>query len=335
MTHPPVDNREHRLCVAPMMAWTDRHCRVFHRQLTRHARLYTEMVTTGAIRHGDRDRLLAFDAAEQPVALQVGGCDPADMALAARVAADYGYAEININVGCPSDRVQHGAFGACLMAEPARVADCVSAMRAAAPLPVTVKTRIGIDHRDDYAFLHAFAGQVADAGCEVLIVHARKAWLSGLSPKANREVPPLDYERVYRLKRDFPALRVVLNGGINTLDQAAIALKQVDGVMIGRAAYQRPWLLAGVDRQLFGERDEPVTRHDAIRALLPYIERAMHDDAELKHVTRHLLGLFHGCPGGRRWRRLLSEQAHRPGAGIDTLLAALAEVPEQSTAEVA
>lgn len=318
-----------------MMAWTDRHCRMFHRQLTRHARLYTEMVTTGAIRHGDRDRLLAFDAGEQPVALQVGGCDPTDMALAARVAADYGYAEININVGCPSDRVQNGAFGACLMAEPARVADCVSAMRAAAPLPVTVKTRIGIDHQDDYGFLHAFADQVADAGCEALIVHARKAWLSGLSPKANREVPPLDYERVYRLKRDFPALRVVLNGGIDTLDQAAIALKQVDGVMIGRAAYQRPWLLAGVDRQLFGERGESVTRHDAIRALLPYVERAMHDGAELKHVTRHLLGLFHGCPGGRRWRRLLSEQAHRPGAGIDTLLAALAEVPEQSTAEVA
>lgn len=335
MTHTLSDNREHRFCVAPMMQWTDRHCRMFHRQLTRHARLYTEMVTTGAIRHGDRDRLLAFDPAEHPVALQVGGCDPADMALAARAAASYGYAEININVGCPSDRVQNGAFGACLMAEPARVADCVAAMRAAAPLPVTVKTRIGIDHRDDYAFLHAFATQVADAGCETLIVHARKAWLSGLSPKANREVPPLNYERVYRLKRDFPALRVVLNGGIETLDQAAQALTRVDGVMIGRSAYQRPWLLAGVDQQLFGDAGEPVARHDAIRALLPYVERAMHDGAELKHITRHLLGLFHGCPGGRRWRRLLSEQAHRPGVGIEILHAALAEVPEQSTAEVA
>lgn len=318
---------DHRICVAPMMNWTDRHERFFLRLISRRARLYTEMVTTGALLHGNAETHLRFDPAEHPVALQLGGCEPAAMAACARLAADAGYDEVNVNVGCPSDRVQNGRFGACLMHEPRRVADCVAAMRAAADLPVSVKTRIGVDYDDDYAFLARFAEAVAAAGCAVLIVHARKAWLSGLSPKANREVPPLDYARVHRLKRDFPDLRIVLNGGMEDLDDAAEQLARgIDGVMLGRAAYQRPYLLADVDRRFYGDARPPRDRHEIVAALRPYIERQLAEGQPLKHITRHILGLFHGRPGGRRRRRVLSERAHRPGADYAVVEAALREV---------
>lgn len=324
---PTPDNApDHRICVAPMMNWTDRHDRFFLRLISRRARLYTEMVTTGALLHGDAGAHLRFDPAEHPVALQLGGCEPAAMAACARLAADAGYDEVNVNVGCPSDRVQNGRFGACLMHEPQRVADCVATMRAETNVPVTVKTRIGVDHDDDYPFLARFAEAVAAAGCATLIVHARKAWLSGLSPKANREVPPLDYARIHRLKRDFPDLRIVLNGGIEDLDTAAEQLVHVDGVMLGRAAYQRPYLLADVDRRFYGDDRPPRSRHEVVAALRPYIERQLAEGQSLKHVTRHILGLFHGCPGGRRWRRVLSEQAHRPGADYAVVEDALRRV---------
>lgn len=316
----------HRICVAPMMAWTTPEQRYFMRLISRRARLYTEMVTTGALLHGDTGAHLRFDSAEHPVALQLGGCEPAAMATCARLAADAGYDEVNVNVGCPSDRVRNGRFGACLMREPRRVADCVAAMRAATDVPVTVKTRIGVDHDDDYDFLARFAEAVAAAGCETLIVHARKAWLSGLSPKANREVPPLDYARVHRLKRDFPDLRIVLNGGIENLDAAAEQLEHVDGVMLGRAAYQRPYLLIDVDRRFYGDARPPRSRHEVVAALRPYIERQLAAGRPLKQVTRHILGLFHGCPGGRRWRQILSERAHRPGADYAVVEAALRHV---------
>lgn len=312
-----------RFCVAPMMDWTDRHCRYFHRLLSRHARLYTEMLTTGAVIHGDRARLLGFDPVEQPVALQLGGSDPNDLARSARIGADFGYAEINLNVGCPSDRVSSGRFGACLMAEPQQVATCVAAMREAVEVPVTVKTRIGIDQRDSYRELVDFVGQVAAAGCGTFIVHARKAWLQGLSPKENREIPPLDYARVYRLKRDFPELTIVINGGITDLDQAGQHLQQVDGVMLGRAAYQQPYLLAEVDQRLFDEVRPIAERRDIVTALLPYLERELQRGVPLKSMTRHILGLFQGQPGARRWRRQLSEQAHKPGAGIEVVRQAL------------
>lgn len=314
---------DHRICVAPMMNWTDRHDRFFLRLITRRARLYTEMVTTGALLHGDAEAHLRFDPAEHPVALQLGGCEPRAMAACTRLATDAGYDEVNINVGCPSDRVQNGRFGACLLREPERVADCVSAMRAASDLPITVKTRIGIDHDDDYAFLHRFTEAVAAAGCDTLIVHARKAWLSGLSPKANREVPPLDYERVYRLKRDFPELDIVLNGGVESIDEAMGHLAHIDGVMLGRAAYQRPYMLAEVDRRVYGDSRPPRDRAEVVSALRPYIERQLAEGQPLKHITRHILGLFHGCPGGRRWRRALSELAHRPGADYGVIEEAL------------
>jgi tRNA-dihydrouridine synthase A len=319
---------DRRIAVAPMLDWTDRHCRYFLRLLSRFTLLYAEMVTTGAVLRGDRERLLAYDPAEHPLALQLGGSDPGELARCARIAADLGYDEVNLNVGCPSDRVQSGRFGACLMAEPDRVASCVAAMRAAVDLPVTVKTRIGIDERDSYQELADFVDRVAGGGCEVLIVHARKAWLTGLSPKENREIPPLRYDIVYRLKRDFPGLTIILNGGLTRLDQVEDPLRHVDGVMIGRAACENPYLLADVDRRFFGASVPPPSRHQVIRAFLPYVETQLRSGTPLRCMTRHVLGLFQGIPGARAWRRHLSEHAHRRGAGTDVLDAALRWIPE-------
>ncbi len=307
-----------------MMDWTDRHCRYFHRQLTRQALLYTEMVTAAAIRHGDRQRLLGFDPAEQPVALQVGGSDPELLAEAAKWGEDFGYCEIDLNVGCPSDRVQEGRFGACLMAEPALVRDCVGAMIAAVRLPVTVKCRIGIDDQDDDADLERFITSVAEAGCRTFIVHARKAWLKGLSPKENREIPPLNYGRVHRLKQAHPGLAIVINGGITSLDAAAEQLQHVDGVMLGRAAYHSPWILNGVDRRFFGGSGGAVAPEDIVERMKPYIAAQLAKGVWLNRVTRHMLGLFHAMPGGKHWRRVLSEEACRPGAGLEVLDRALA-----------
>ena len=323
---------DHLLAVAPMLDWTDRHCRYFLRQLSRHALLYTEMVTTGAMLHGDRERLLAHDPAEHPLALQLGGSDPAELARCARIAAEWGYDEVNLNIGCPSDRVQSGRFGACLMAEPDVVAECVAAMRAAVDLPVTVKTRIGIDGRDSYEELVDFVRRVAAGGCAVFIVHARKAWLSGLSPKENREIPPLRYEVVHRLKRDFPALIVVLNGGLITLEQAEEQLRRVDGVMIGRAAYENPYLLAEADGRFFGASAPPPGRHQVVRALLPYLEAQLRAGTPLHRMTRPILGLFRGLPGARAWRRTLSERACRAGAGVEVVEAALEWVTDTDRA---
>ncbi len=311
------------LSVAPMMDWTDRHDRYFLRLISRRVLLYTEMIPAGAIRHGDRERFLGFDACERPLALQVGGAEPGDLAYCARQAAARGYDEINLNVGCPSDRVQNARFGACLMAEPALVADCVAAMRAACDLPVTVKTRIGIDDRDSYAELADFVGTVAGAGCATFIIHARKAWLRGLSPKQNRELPPLDYDRVYTLKRDFPALEIVLNGGVQSLEAAAAHLARVDGVMIGRTAYQSPYLLAEADARFFGDLRAAPSREEVAHALVPYAAARAAQGVPVKSVTRHILGLFNGLPGARQWRRHLSEAAHRPGAGPEVILEAL------------
>ncbi|MGH8560912.1 MAG: tRNA dihydrouridine(20/20a) synthase DusA, partial [Nevskiales bacterium] len=286
-----------------MMDWTDRHDRYFLRLITRHALLYTEMITADAILRGDRRRLLHFDAAEHPVALQLGGSEPVKLAQCARIAEDWGYDEVNLNVGCPSDRVQSGRFGACLMAEPALVGECVAAMRAATDLPVTVKTRIGIDDLDSYAHLRHFINTVANAGCRVFIIHARKALLQGLSPKENREIPPLNYDTVYQIKRDFPALTIVLNGGITTLDEAERRLEAVDGIMLGRAAYQNPYLLAEVDARFHAGVGPAPSRLEVIERLLPYVERELSAGTALKHIARHILGLFQGQPGARAWRR--------------------------------
>jgi tRNA-dihydrouridine synthase A len=315
-----------RLSVAPMLDWTDRHCRYFLRLISRHTLLYTEMVTTGALIHGDRERFLRYDEAEHPVALQLGGSDPAELAACARMGAEWGYDEINLNLGCPSDRVQSGRFGACLMAEPALVADCIAAMKAAVAIPVTAKTRIGIDDRDSYAELVAFVAALVEAGCDAVIVHARKAWLQGLSPRENREIPPLRYDWVYRLKEAFPSVPIALNGGVTTLRQASELLERVDGVMIGRAAYQTPWLLADADRIIFGDLHPVPTPHEVLDALTPYVERQLAAGVPLNSITRHILGLFQGRPGARAWRRTLSEQAHRAGAGIAVLHAAAAQV---------
>ena len=309
-----------------MMDWTDRHCRFFHRQLTQRALLYTEMVTADAVIHGDRARLIGFDAAEQPVALQLGGSDMGKLAEAAAIGEALGYREINLNIGCPSDRVQEGRFGACLMAEPRLVAACVTEMMAAVRVPVTVKCRIGIDDQDSEADLARFIATVADAGCRTFIVHARKAWLSGLSPKENREVPPLDYERVYRLKAAHPELTIVINGGVASLEQALTHLTNVDGVMMGRAAYQSPYILARVDQMLFGDTREPVSRGDVLTALIPYAAAHVAGGGKLGHVTRHILGLYHGQPRGRVFRRHLSENAVLAGASGDVLGEALALV---------
>jgi len=314
------------ISVAPMMDWTDRHCRYFLRQLSTHVLLYTEMVTTDAILRGDTGRLLAFDPAEHPIALQIGGSEPADLARCARLGEECGFAEINLNVGCPSDRVQSGRFGACLMAEPERVAACVAAMRAAVSIPVTVKTRTGVDELDSYEHLARFTQLLQEAGVTKLIVHARKAWLSGLSPRENREIPPLDYARVYRLKADFPGLNIHINGGITRLAQADEHLRHVEGVMIGREAYHNPWLLAQVDRRFFDAQAEIPTREDVVRRMLPYIGQRLADGVRLNQITRHMLGLFQGIPGARAWRRTLSEQAHLAQSGVDLIERALAVI---------
>jgi tRNA-dihydrouridine synthase A len=309
-----------------MMEWTDRHCRFFHRLLTRRALIYTEMITTGAVLHGNRTRLLAYDPAEHPVALQLGGSDPRALAQCARIAADLGYDEINLNVGCPSDRVQEGRFGACLMAEPVLVGDCVAAMKASVTVPVTVKCRIGIDDQDPEQALEALACAVEAARVDALIVHARKAWLEGLSPRENRDVPPLDYDRVYRVKTAHPALAIMLNGGITELDQAVSHLGRVDGVMMGRAAYQDPWRLLAVDPVLFGENAPFASPKAAAEALVPYLERELRRGTKLHAVTRHILGLFRGVPGARAFRRHLATEAVKSGADIATFRAALALV---------
>jgi tRNA-dihydrouridine synthase A len=316
-----------KVSIAPMMDWTDRHCRYFMRLLSPSAFLYTEMVTAAALKHGDAVRLLRFDSSEHPVALQIGGSDPTLMADAASLGADEGYDEININVGCPSDRVQSGQFGACLMSNPALVADCVRAMRSVVDIPVTIKTRIGIDDLDNYDFLRRFIDANVEAGCDTFIVHARKAILAGLSPKENRSVPPLDYDRVYRLKQDLPHLRIILNGGIASVAQCRRHLECVDGVMIGRQAYHQPWFLAELE-QAFGNGSSPPSRHDVVQQMLPYIEIEIAAGAELKHITRHMLGLFAGLPGARAWRRYLSENAHRTGGGIEVLETALTKLPQ-------
>ncbi len=312
--------------VAPMMDWTDRHCRYFMRLLSPSAMLYTEMLTAAAIHHGDRDRLLGFDAAEHPIAAQLGGSDPGLMAEAARAAAGFGYDEININVGCPSDRVQSGRFGACLMAEPELVAECFRAMRASQSAPVSVKTRIGIDDQDSEAFLRRFVDTVAAAGCRKFVIHARIAILDGLSPKENRTIPPLNYERVFALKRDYPQLTIVLNGGIETTAQVEDALEHVDGVMIGRQAYQHPYFLAELENRFDPARRLP-RRRDIVFDMLPYIENQLAVGEPLNRITRHMLGLFAGRPGARAWRRHISENAHRRNAGVEVLMEALDAVP--------
>ena len=305
------------------MDWTDRHCRYFMRLISPHIGLYTEMVTAAALVHGDSERLLRFDPAEHPVALQLGGSDPGMMADAGRIGAAAGYDEININVGCPSDRVQSGAFGACLMAEPQTVARCVASMREVVDVPVTVKTRLGIDDKDSVEFLYAFVDAVIAAGCETLIVHARKAYLKGLSPKENRNILPLNYGRVIALKRDYPQLKVIINGGIKCVAECADHLRNVDGVMIGRQAYNNPWILSELENLAAPDRARPAaSRLAVVDGMLPYVERELTLGTELKHITRHMLGLFAGQPGARRWRRYLSEQAHRPGAGAGVLQSA-------------
>jgi len=311
-----------------MMDRTDRHYRYFMRQITCRTLLYTEMVTAQAILHGDRDKLLGFDPEEKPLVLQVGGDDPAALAVCARAAADYGYDEINLNVGCPSDRVQSGNFGACLMAQPELVADCVAAMSAAAPIPVSVKHRIGVDDLDDYEHMARFVDTVAATGCQRFTVHARKAWLQGLSPKENRNVPPLRYDDVYRLKRDFPQLWIEINGGIKTLAQTRDHLHQVDAVMIGRAAYETPYLFAEMDRAVFGESASPRSRAEVVAAMLPYVEHWTRQGLKLNSITRHMLMLFHGQPGSRVWKRLITENSCRMGAGTEVLTTALAAVDE-------
>ena len=308
-----------------MMEWTDRHCRSFHRLLTRRARLYTEMVTSSAVLRGDRARLIGFDPAEHPVALQLCGSDPRALAECARIAADFGYDEINLNVGCPSDRVQEGRFGACLMAEPGLVGECVAAMKAAVTVPVTVKCRLGIDDQDESA-LDVMAATVKAAGADALIVHARKAWLQGLSPKENREVPPLDYGRVYRLKAAHPDFTIVLNGGVGSLEAALAHLDHVDGVMIGRAAYQEPWRLLAVDPMLFGEPAPFASMRDAATAFLPYLERETARGTRFYAIARHLLGLFHAVPGARAFRRHIATEGVKPGADMRVLREALAQI---------
>jgi tRNA-dihydrouridine synthase A len=332
LNEPMRDPRSLTFSVAPMMDWTDRHCRFFHRLLSRRARLYTEMVTTGAVLHGPREKLLGFSPEEHPVALQLGGSDPADLARAARIGADAGYDEINLNVGCPSDRVRDGRFGACLMREPALVGDCVAAMKAAVSVPVTVKCRIGVDDQDPEEALDRLAECAARAGVDALVVHARKAWLQGLSPKENREVPPLDYGRVRRLKGAWPTLPVVLNGGLRTLEQAKAQLAHLDGVMFGRAAYQEPELLLSVDSELFGWPPPAADAFEAIEAFEPYVAARLAEGVRLAAMTRHLLGLFAGRPGARAFRRHLATEAPKPGAGLRTLREAVAHVARDADA---
>lgn len=317
--HKALKSDSHRFCVAPMMEWTDRHCRYFLRLISRRTFLYTEMVTAEAVLYGNRERVLGFSPEENPVGLQLGGCDPEKLAAASKIGAEYGYDEINLNIGCPSDRVQSGRFGACLMAEPELVGECVAAMGEAVALPVTVKCRIGIDDQDAEESLDRFIDRVAQAGCRTFIVHARKAWLKGLSPKENRDVPPLDYGRVARLKQRRPDLEIILNGGIESFAAAQVHLPEVDGVMLGRAAYADPYLLAEVDRALFGLNEFPPSRLEVLDRFTPYVERQMAAGARLNQMTRHILGLFHGQPRARAFRRHLAETAHLDGAGLEVL----------------
>src|SRR5260370_29936365 len=328
-------NQSHRFAVAPMMDWTDRHCRVFHRQMTRRARLYTEMLTTGAILHGDRRRLLGFDACEHPVALQLGGSDRHELATSAKIGEDFGYDEINLNVGCPSDRVKDGRFGACLMAEPALVAGGVHAMKRAVSIPVTVKCRIGIDDQDPEIALDILARSVMEAGADALIVHARKAWLNGLSRKENRDIPPLDYDRVYRLKAALPDVPIIINGGLTGIAEAKHHLKHVDGVMLGRAAYQEPWRLLSADPELFGEPAPHATMKDVFETMMPYIERELARGVRLHSITRHFVGAFHGVPGARAFRRYLAENGVRPAAVVSVLRDAIALFDDRAVASIA
>ena len=313
-----------------MMDWTDRHCRVFHRVLSRSAVLYTEMVTARAIKHGNRPQHLDFDVRENPLVLQLGGSEPEILAEASKIAEEWGYRELNLNVGCPSDRVQGGNFGACLMADPPLVASCVEAMRKAVSIPVTVKCRIGIDDQDEDADLQRFITCVSQAGCSTFIVHARKAWLQGLSPKENREIPPLNYDRVYRLKQSRPDLRIEINGGIASVADSLAHLDHVDGVMLGRAAYQTPWELVAVDPLYTDEAAPVTTRREAVEAMLPYMEEHLAQGLPLHRITRHMLGLYHAQPGGRIWRQILSTEGARHGAGIEVVKKALAAVEEQA-----
>ncbi|MGD2117582.1 MAG: tRNA dihydrouridine(20/20a) synthase DusA [Chromatiales bacterium] len=312
--------------VAPMLDWTDRHCRYFLRLISKHTLLYTEMVTTGALLHGDRQRYLQYDQAEHPVAIQLGGSQPLELAECSKMAEDAGYDEINLNVGCPSDRVQNGRFGACLMAEPQLVADCLTTMQQAVNIPVTIKHRIGIDRDDSYEQLLSFVDTVKQSGCKTFIVHARKAWLDGLSPKQNREIPPLRYDAVYQLKQDHPELEIIINGGITTLQQAQDQLKHVDGIMMGRAIYHDPWLLAQADSLFFNAPDPASDPHEVLEQFLPYVECELAAGTPLKYMSRHLLGLFHGRPGAKHWRRHIAEHAHLPGADVEVLRHAAAQV---------
>jgi tRNA-dihydrouridine synthase A len=330
-----LKTQDYRFCVAPMMDWTDRHCRVFHRLMTRRARLYTEMLTTGAIIHGDRRRLLGFDSSEHPVALQLGGSDPRDLATSAKIGEDFGYDEINLNVGCPSDRVKDGRFGACLMAEPALVASGVHAMKSAVNIPVTVKCRIGIDDQDPETALDALARGVVAAGADALIIHARKAWLDGLSPKQNRDIPPLDYGRVYRLKASMPEVPIIINGGIASLAEAKTHLARVDGVMLGRAAYQEPWRLLAADPELFGEAAPHATMRGVFEAMMPYIDRELAQGTRLHSIARHFVGAFHGVAGARAFRRHLAENGVKPGAGANVLRDAIALVEDRVVTPIA
>jgi len=328
---PPSSSEDSRwrFCLAPMMDCTDRHDRYFLRLISRGMRLYSEMLTTAAVWHGDRERLLGFSPEEHPIAVQLGGSDPQQLAQVAKICADWGYDEINLNVGCPSDRVQSGQFGACLMAQPALVAECVAAMKAEVTVPVTVKHRIGIDELDSYELLQDFAGQQIEAGVDALIIHARKAWLQGLSPKQNRDVPALDYARVYRLKQAFPETPMVLNGGLKTLREAQQCLPHCDGVMLGREPYANPWMLHGVDSMLFSQAEPLHNRHEALNRLLPYVELLLQQGQPLTRISRHVIGLFNGQPGAKRWRRFISEKACRKGAGIEVLEQAAALVLPQ------
>ena len=324
------------MSVAPMMDWTDRHCRYFHRLLTRQTLLYTEMVNAGGILYGGTERHLRYNAEEHPVALQLGGNEPGKLAQAARLGEQWGYDEINLNCGCPSDRVQKGAFGACLMREPRLVADCIKAMQDAVEhIPVTVKHRIGLDRDDSYDLVRDFVGTLSETGCRHFIVHARNAWLKGLSPKENREIPPLDYPRVYRVKQDYPELTIAINGGVTSMEQTLEHLQHLDGVMMGREAYQNPYLLAQVDNMVFDQNHAVPSRHEVVRMMLPYIEQELAKGNYLSHMTRHMLGLFQNMQGARAWRRHLSENACKPGADIQVVLDAMAKVPEFATTEAA
>ncbi len=332
MTSPVLDRR---FTLAPMMEWSTSDCRTFWRLLTKKAVLYSEMVTTGALLHGDKARFLDYNACEHPLALQLGGSNPKDLTECSRIAEDWGYDEVNLNCGCPSDRVQNGMIGACLMAEPNLVAECIAAMQNAVKIPVTVKHRIGIDDMEDYEGLVKFVNTIAETGCKTFIVHARKAWLKGLSPKENREVPPLQYDKVYQLKQDFPHLEIIINGGITTLEQSQQLLEHVDGVMLGREAYANPYLLAEVDQKIYGASNPVISRNEVMAGFIAYCEEQLANGTRLNHLTRHILGLYQGLPRARQFRRILSEQAHKPGAGIEVLqqaLEVLNEVPLADTA---